>query len=140
MDDQQPDSNSLSMFDEILSSLREKQLDPTNNLEYDIKESFIADKVKNSEVYSQNLYAALCNNQFCKKDAIFEILKEEYYSCSWRYAGGIISDIRGHGDYLDWYCSGIGIAEPDHVGEGYITEEVLQDLNKIGWIVVKNDE
>lgn len=98
------------------------------SLENDLYDSeTIVSKCKNSYVYSQNLYAALCNNVFKKGD--------QPWSCSWRYAGGIISDIQGSGDYLNWYCSGIGSGLEGCVGEGEVTDEIRLDLIKIGWIV-----
>ena len=83
-----------------------------NKLEHDLetdlsKTSWIVDKIRNDDSYAQNLYAALCNNQF-QKSEIWPILKDEVWSCSWRYAGGVIADIREQGDYMDWYCSGMG--------------------------------
>jgi len=61
------------------------------DLELDLfKSQTIMEKCKSSEVYSQNLYAAMCNNLF--------YYGEEVWSCSWRYAGGIVSDIRQEGD------------------------------------------
>ena len=56
------------------------------------------------------------------------------------------------GDYIDWYCSGIGGGdEPDvydagpdlkrkgYVPEGTVTEEIAQDLKQLGWIPVEYD-
>jgi hypothetical protein len=78
-----------------------------NSMEYAIKNSaWMCKKIKSSDTYAQNLYAALCNNEFQKID-VLPILKDERWSCSWRYAGGIIADIQEKGDYIDWYCSGI---------------------------------
>ena len=69
------------------------------NLEADLlKTEYIVNKCKSSEVYSQNLYAALCNNRFFKDN--------EEWTCSWRYAGGIVADLRDVGeDYMSFYCS-----------------------------------
>lgn len=100
--------------------------------------NWILEKVKD-ETYAQNLYAALCNNQFVKNE-VFPILKEDYWHCSWRYAGGIIADMRREGEYLDWYCSGIGDNDKDFVGEGHVTDEIREDLLKLGWIVIENNE
>lgn len=120
-----------------------------NNLEWDLRTtSWILEKARTSESYAQNLYAAICNMQWCKKE-MWPLLKEDYWSCSWRYAGGIIANMRQEGDYIDWYCSGIaGGDEPDvynaghdlkrkgYVPEGIVTEEIEADLNKLGWIPV----
>lgn len=108
-----------------------------NNLEYDLRTTdWILEKVRASASYAQHLYAALCNNEFTKND-VFEILKESEWSCSWRYAGGIIADMREEGDYMDWYCSGIrdDYSLTSFIGEGNVTDEIQQDLLKLGWIV-----
>jgi hypothetical protein len=99
------------------------------NLELDLlKSEEIINKCIHSSVYSQNLYAALCNNTFFYGD------KE--WSCSWRYAGGIIADLRSKGeDYMDWYCSGIGGLNQNYVEESIVTEEITLDLMKLGWTV-----
>lgn len=113
-----------------------------NNLEYDLRTTdWILEKARTRDGYAQNIYAALCNNEFQKLD-VFEVLKSNTWSCSWRYAGGIVAHMRESGDYIDWYCSGIkdglGVG-PDYeingfVGEGCITDEVRDDLQKLGWI------
>ena len=97
------------------------------NLELDLcKSDWIADKCKYGEIYSQNLYAALCNNRF--------FYGEEEWTCSWRFAGGLVADLRDCGeDYIDWYCSGMNNKE-GYVPESVVTEEVQLDLMKLGWI------
>lgn len=121
-----------------------------NNLEYDLRSTgWILDKTKSSKNYAQNLYAALCNRQFQKRDT-WPILKDQRWSCSWRYAGGIIADMREEGDYIDWYCSGIrndgyqddfDTVTPDqYVPEGVVTEEIENDLNQLGWIVIAQED
>jgi len=122
-----------------------------NNLEYDLRSTdWICNKAKASETYAQNLYASLCNQDWQKND-VWPLLKGETYSCSWRYAGGIVADMREEGDYIDWYCSGIrGGDEPDAVDvpyeqkkfvpEGKVTDEIREDFFKLGWIPVNNDE
>lgn len=118
-----------------------------NNLEYDLRNSdYIVEKCK-IDSYAQNLYAALCNNDFMRNE-MWPILKEETWGCSWRYAGGIIADILQHGDYLDWYCSGIGdgLGNGDgdgskrYVAEGVMTDEIRGDLLSLGWIVLDNEK
>ena len=142
-------------FDKIVNEHEHKFDDPKthkNNLEYDlVTTDWILAKVRNNETYAQNLYAALCNNDFQKRE-LWPILKEETWGCSWRYAGGIVADMLQKGDYIDWYCSGIrggplGGAEDEtawdqknYVGEGMVTEEIQDDLFKLGWLVVNDKD
>jgi hypothetical protein len=114
-----------------------------DNMEYDLRTTdWILEKVRNSDVYAQNLYAAICNNSFQKRD-VLPILKNQYCSYSWRYAGGIVADMRQEGDYIDWYCSGIreaGAPINGYVSESTVTEEIEQDLLKLGWNVIQDGE
>jgi hypothetical protein len=98
------------------------------DLEQDLfSNSTIKDKCKHSKVYSQNLYAAMCNNRF--------FYGEHEWTCSWRMSGGIVADLRDCGeDYLDYYCSGM-INLDGSVGESVVTDEIRLDLAKMGWIV-----
>lgn len=115
-----------------------------NNTDYNLEEdirtcAWMLKKVQDSETYAQNLYAAMCNNVF-QRNEVWPRLKDEYWSCSWRSAGGIIAELRGQGDYMDWYCSGIfGVGEADsfqgYVSESTVTDEIRQDLFAIGWMV-----
>ena len=108
------------------------------NLERDLRSTWwVVEKVQAKEVYAQNLYAALCNNEFAPKDT-WALLKNITWSCTWRYAGGIIADIRGEGDYLNWYCSGIHDEHDSEgfVGEGFVVPEIKIDLDNIGWIII----
>ena len=105
--------------------------DPKNfDLESDLRASqWIVEKVKLDETFAQHLYAALCNNEFIKNN-IWSLLSDRRWSCSWRYAGGIIADIRNQGSYMDWYCSG---------SEGLVTDEIKEELFKLGWIVIPQE-
>ena len=111
-----------------------------HNLEESIRAcEWMLKKVVDNETYAQNLYAAMCNNVF-QPNQVWPRLKDEYWSCSWRSAGGIVADLRGQGDYIDWYCSGImGVGETDsfqgYVSESTVTDEIRQDLFAIGWTV-----
>ena len=131
-----------------------------DNMEYDLRSTqWIIDKTKADDVYAQHLYASMCNNDFTKND-VWPILTEKRWSCSWRHAGGIIADMQEKGDYIDWYCSGIRdskILDDDEfsaltkeqqesyiqgkkfVPESCVTDEIREDLLKLGWIVVDNE-
>ncbi len=148
----------LDWFEKVLEEHDHKFDDPksrVNNMEWDLlTTNWILEKARQSRSYAQNLYAAMCNNDFIKRE-MWPILKEEKWSCSWRYAGGIIADMRQEGDYIDWYCSGMGGLNQEYEGEetneewqkrtGYVpecvvTEEIENDLYQLGWIVVKYDD
>lgn len=116
----------LSNFKEIHDSRFDDPKARENNLEYDLLTTdWILAKVRNSDDYAKSLYAAMCNNDFVRLE-VLPILKGETWGCSWRYAGGIIADMRETGDYIDWYCSG---------NESEVTEEIREDLLKLGWVV-----
>jgi hypothetical protein len=87
---------------------------------------------------AKEFYSALCNmrwrliNKLPDDERIMNALRGEepaVWSCSWRYAGGIIADIRNQHyntaeQYIDFYCSG---------NEGYVSELVEECLKKLGW-------
>ena len=140
-------------LDQVLENLRnqdrEKLADPEwqkDNLEYDLRSTrWICDSAKSTKTYAQNLYAALCNNDF-QKNEVWPRLENKIWSCSWRHAGGILADMREEGDYIDWYCSGIQ-GEPDeswvdlgHVPEGTVTDQIREDLFRLGWIVLASKD
>ena len=109
-----------------------------NNMEYDMNQAnWFVSRVRGSDDYAQNLYAAMCNNSFQKQD-VWLILKDAYWSCSWRSAGGIVADLQDKGgDYMDWYCSGIGDkTDSKFIGEGNVTDEIATDLALLGWRVI----
>ncbi len=102
------------------------------NLFQDIKnELSLLEKLKNYD-YAQALYAAICNVDWYKPPLRYP------FSCSWRYAGHEIADIRNeilpetapHEDYCDFYCSGISDLT---VPEGTITPEIRADLLALGY-------
>jgi len=109
---------------------------------------WLVNKTKSNDYYAQNLYAAMCNVRW-QPNEVITILKDEYWSCSWRRSGRIVADLLGKGDYMDWYCSGMGgfsalADETDndakelfdrlgYVPEGEITDEIREDLFKLGW-------
>ena len=147
-DNKEVSQDYLDMFDEIIKKDNDKFSDPesrVNNMEYDLRSTdWILEKVRNNDTYAQNLYAAMCNNEFIRND-VWPILTEQRWSCSWRYAGGIIADMQEKGDYINWYCSGIRDHDANHpdlknyVGEGHVTDEIRSDLLKLGWITIDDD-
>jgi hypothetical protein len=159
-----PDPEYVKMYEEINFDKLSREEDPNwkkDNLEYDLRSTdWMLAKVRESRIYSQNLYAAICNNEFQKLDVI-PILKDERWSASWRYAGGIIADMLEKGDYIDWYCSGIRNNDPlepgewegwtleqqihykegqSFVSESVVTEEIRDDLKRLGWIVIDSND
>jgi hypothetical protein len=149
---EEPNQAYIEMWDQIKIDEANKIHDPAwqkNNMEYDLRSSKeLCDKVKQSDNYAQNLYAAMCNMTWQSRE-FWQELKGEVWSCSWRSSGGIIADMREEGDYIDWYCSGIGNEEygngldgtkpvedeagRTYVPEGQVTEEIELDLNRLGW-------
>jgi len=133
-----------------------------NNMEYDLRSTdWILEKVRSSNAYAQNLYAAMCNNDF-QKNEFMPRLAGKTWGCSWRFAGGIIADMQGKGDYIDWYCSGIKndppvlldeqfaelteeqksyyIEQKSYVSESVVTDEIRADLKKLGWDVMPDQD
>lgn len=165
--EQDPDNPDLldqidQMAEIFRESRKEKKLreqDPEwqkNNLEYQLRStSWILEKVRGCNHYAQNLYAAMCNNDFFKTtldhtpENVTQILTQGLprWSCSWRYAGGIIADMQGTGDYIDWYCSGIRDPDRDNqpvngrrfVAESVVTDEIREDILRLGWRIIQDD-
>ena len=153
-----PNEAYLDYFEKILHDHEHKFDDPQsriNNMEYDLlTNDWILEKVRADDAYAQNLYAAMCNNDFIKMEVV-PILRQDpdkdFWGASWRYAGGIIADMQQKGDYIDWYCSGMGglaggwekdeetfsewAARTNYVPEGCITDEIRNDLQRLGWAV-----
>ena len=109
-------------------------------MDRDLEEDFrnnpvLMEKIKEDR-YAQNVYAAWCNMRWQPQE-VWPVLKDEYWTVSWRSSGGIVAELQGQGDYLSWYCS--GIRSPDEhietgfVSEGVVTEEIATDLATLGW-------
>jgi hypothetical protein len=141
--------NSSDDLAEVLADIRNRDrknlVNPEwqkHNLEWDLRSTqWICNSAKSTKTYAQNLYAALCNNDF-QKNEVWPRLENKTWGCSWRHAGGILAHMREEGDYIDWYCSGIQ-GEPDadwvdlgHVAEGTVTDQIRGDLFRLGWIVL----
>lgn len=103
-------------------------MDERPDLENDLYHcSWMPRRVEHDD-YAQLLYAALCNNKFQKQE-VWPVLKGDTWSCTWRSAGTIVAELRGDGDYMDWYLSG---------NEGIVVDIIAEDLEKLGWQVVTN--
>lgn len=146
-ENKEPDLDYMKMFQDVIDRDMDKWTDPKNreyNLEWDlVTTDWILEKVRASETYAQNIYAALCNNDFVKAESL-RILRQDpekdLWGCSWRHAGGIVANMRQSGDYVDWYCSGSLSSMNGYVPEGEITREVRADFFKLGWIPVQDGD
>lgn len=159
--DQEEFDAMIDMLSDHAGQIEAIQSDPDwkiNNLEYDLRSTgWILEKVRKSNLYAQHLYAALCNVDW-QRIHEWPILKGESWGCSWRHAGGIIADMQCRGDYIDWYCSGIRseLSTEDieklndeqksiylestlYLSEGIVSDEIREDLKKLGWQVFEND-
>jgi len=101
-------------------------------------------RVAEDESFAQNVYAALCNNEFIPDRNL-----QETWSCSWRAAGEYVANLRNQyggredidEDYLTWYCSGL-VNHPEQawVEEGQVTDAVREAFKALGWSVVLTNE
>ena len=133
-------------WDKMEAQRRQTDEFKVNNMEYDMSQAdWFVSRVRGSDDYAQNLYAAMCNNSFQKQD-VWLILKDSYWSCTWRSAGGIVADLQDKGgDYMDWYCSGIGdgLGNGDidgtrnYISEVTVTDKIQADLALLGWRVAE---
>lgn len=95
------------------------------NLEHDlIRNVALVERVQQDRDFAEALYGALCNNEFRHTSMTGA---DEPWSCSWRYAGGVVAGLHDRGgDYMDYYCTG---------NEGQVTDDVRQILQDMGWTV-----
>jgi hypothetical protein len=120
------------------------------NLEYDLVASNVILNLVKDDSFAKELYAALCNMRWVfmppedpetvvialKKQQPSDYGDNDAFSASWRYAGGIIADLRNRflikqdiqEDYMDWYSSG---------GEGTVSERVAKVLAEMHWYPVE---
>lgn len=98
------------------------------DLETDLRNNHvIVDKIQASWDYSQRLYSTLANNVFCRMSDTGKPCLDSHWSCTWRYAGGLVAELAKRAEgYMDYYCSG---------NEGLVDPEVEEDLNQISWVV-----
>jgi hypothetical protein len=150
LEDAQPIMELFKTMREHRVELEETEEWKKDNMEYDLRSTkWICDKAKASEPYAQNIYAAICNNDFTKNE-VWPLLQGKTWSASWRSAGGIVANMVEEGDYMDWYCSGIrndtgydpslDVKYPNgFVPESVVTDEIRADLLKLGWLVVDSE-
>jgi hypothetical protein len=91
------------------------------NLEEDLLR--LKTKIVKDKQFAKDVYNALCNMRWKEVGNPGNI-----YSCSWRYAGGLIAEMRGNPsplNHMDFYCSG---------SEGVVTEQVENIFYAFGWV------
>jgi len=82
-----------------------------------------SEKLKDMD-FARKLYDCLCNTVWYNETT------HDIYSCSFRFAGGLIADMRDVGeDYMDFYCNGFS-------GEGSYHSEIYTPLNENGYKVI----
>ena len=80
----------------------------------------LAPRARDDTAFADELYCAFCNADWVHDDGT------EWHG-SWRYAAGVVADLRDHGEcYLDFYCSPSG-------AEGTISARVAEALAALGW-------
>jgi hypothetical protein len=81
----------------------------------------LSERVRTDDAFAHDLYGALCNMRWRRRDAYAEPV-----SMSWRYASGVVSHLACKGGcYLDYYCSG---------NEGVVPARIREALGELGWI------
>jgi len=92
--------------------------DASHDLEYDLRA--LADLAGHDDGFADELYCALCNVDWVHDDGT-------EWSASWRYAAGVVAELRGRDEgYLDFYCSPSG-------AEGTISGRVGAAMAVLGW-------
>lgn len=114
------DSVTCRLWRQLRAINEERNTRPQHDFEADLR-SVLGEGMRTDDSLAQEVYAALCNVDWEHEDG-------SRYSCSWRYAGGLVAEIRtgtdGSESYLDWYCSG---------NEGRVSERVDEALAPTGW-------
>lgn len=114
------------------------------DLERDMSESKAVIALLEDKDTAVEFYSALCNvdwvrvTQIPEDEQIIDALKgtnSGEWSCSWRYAGGLIAKIRSdhynvEEDYMSFYCRG---------NEGKVSDLVRESLAELGWKPITYD-
>ena len=112
----------------LAMNLKLKTGDPSLELELYQAKHIVSRCKADPKEFATELYGALCNVVWKHRDSGSE------FSCSWRYAGGIVSTMsHSVDDYMIYYDSG---------NEGVVTDDVRTELDKLGWEPMEdtNDE
>ena len=114
------------------------------DLEVDLSScSWFVAKVRASDSYAQNVYAALCNMRWQPQE-VWPVLQDDYWSCTWRYAGELVADLRVdfNEDYMDFYCSGLYIEDTENTQtpEGTVTPEISECFEELNMVLIQFDD
>ncbi len=109
--------------------------DTTNGLFEQLLYQEFGEEITFDQKLGEQLYASIVKVIWSNAEL------KKIYSCSWRYAGGLVADIRnsfvlrafksdskGKEDYMDFYCSG---------GEGKVIGWIGARLRAKGWDFVE---
>lgn len=111
------DSETCRLWQQLRQLTTEINKRPKADFKQDLRNS-LGPLMANADIAGE-VYAALCNTEWEHEDGA-------RFSCTWRYAGGLVADIRDQDEnYLDWYCGG---------GEGHISDRVQAAMATHGWI------
>jgi hypothetical protein len=89
------------------------------NFEEDLRKAF-KPKMQANKDFCIDVWSALANVIWVNKDGT-------EFSCNFRYAGSLIVDILGRGDYMDWYCSG---------PYGLVSVDIAFGMQAFGWTYI----
>lgn len=103
------------------------------NLEKALKkdEEFLA--LLKDEGFACAAYESFCNTAYINEH-------RERFSCSWRYAGGMIASLRDEGeDYIDYYLGDFIEREAFNRVEQH-KDKVQEVYNRLGWRLLTSDD
>ena len=77
----------------------------------------LGDRVRHSELDAVELWSALAST-------VWHGLQSEQVSYSMRSAGDVVTQVRGEGEYTDWYMSG---------PRGHVADWIAEAFGQHGW-------
>jgi hypothetical protein len=78
----------------------------------------LGDRIRADKQIARDMWCALANVTWKHQDGYTALF-------TFRGAGGLVADIRGEGDYMDWYCCSGPYPR--------VTEEIRQAMAAEGW-------